>query len=145
AGWAAPAAAMLVTILAVVQATTQGSLVPVVPPQAIGQAGRLIPAGSCTASDLVSMLLLANRFNSTQPGCAVIDDGRGSDLALSGGRTPSSAAGAVPAVAALWHASFKHARVLWLSRYYAHRLAGSPSLWRYLSRLFRLLHADRHG
>jgi hypothetical protein len=80
-----------------------------VPPQAIGQADRLIPPGSCAASDLVSMLLLANRFNSTQPGCAVIDDGRGSDLALSGGRTPYSAAGAVPAVAALWHASFKHA------------------------------------
>ena len=145
AGWAATAAAMLVTILAVVQATTEDSLVPVVPPQAIGQADRLIPPGPCVASDLVSMLLLANRFNSTQPGCAVIDDGRGADLALSGGRTPYYAAGAVPAVAALWHACVKHARFLWLSRYYARRVAGSPALWRYLRRHFTLIYADRHG
>ncbi len=99
--WAAVAAALLITIFAVIQARTESGLKPSVPAQAITAAERLIPPGSCVISDSVILLLLANRFNSSTPGCTVINDGLGTDLALSHGLTPATGAGAIPSVARL--------------------------------------------
>jgi alpha-1,2-mannosyltransferase len=138
-------AAAVLLVFAVVQAQTEDGLYPAVPSQVIARADQIIPPGSCVVSDTVALLLLANRFNSDQPHCTVIDDGLGTDLALSHGLTPQTGAGANPAVARLWRTSFEHAQFLWLSYRYGFRIAGSPSLWRYMHRHFRLVYTDDYG
>jgi alpha-1,2-mannosyltransferase len=144
-GWLTAAAAVLLVAFTMFQANTEGRLKPGVPAQSIARADRLIPPGSCVVSDQVTLLLLANRFSSGAPGCIIIDDGRGTDLALSHGLTPETGAGDVPAVAAQWRASFYHAQFLWLSYHYANRVAGSPALWIYVRQHFRLIYADHSG
>jgi hypothetical protein len=139
------AAALLITVFAVIQARTEGGLSPGVPAQPIAAVDRIIPAGSCVVSDSVSLLLLADRFNSSVPGCTIIDDGLGTDLALSHGLTPETGAAAVPAVARLWHESFSHAQFLWLSSRYTRRIPFSPALQQYMNRHFKLISADNYG
>ncbi len=141
----AVAAALLIAIFAVVQARTESGLKPGVPARAITAAEHLIPPGSCVISDSVTMLLLANRFNSSTPGCTLIDDGLGTDLALSRGLTPATGAGAVPAVASLWLRSIRHADFVWLSRNYARRIPPTHAWSQYLRRHFKLIYADRYG
>ena len=143
--WVMFAAATVLTVFAAFQAKAEEYMASVVPAQSIAHADRLIPQGSCVVSDLVSLLLLADRFNPAVPGCVVVDDGRGTDLALSHGLTPETGAGLTPAVAALWRESFHHAQFLWLSYHYQYRIAGSPALWRYMRRHFELIYADRSG
>jgi hypothetical protein len=138
-------AAVLVAVMAVVQAINEGGLTAVVPPQIIAQTDRLIPQGSCVVSDNAALLLLANRFTANMPGCTVIDDGRGTDLALSRGLTPETGAGLIPAVATLWRQSFSRAQFLWLTRRFSRRVAGSPALWRYVHRHFTLIFTDSSG
>jgi len=60
---------------------------------------RVSRPGDCVLTDQVAYTILANRFLSDVPGCSLMDDPTGADLALSHGRTPSSGAGNVPAVA----------------------------------------------
>jgi hypothetical protein len=138
-------AAILVALMTVIQAINEGSLPPVVPPSALAQANRLVPQGSCVVTDNAALLLLADRFTSSAPGCTVIDDGRGTDLALSGGLTPETGAGLIPAVARLWRRSFSHAQFLWLTHRYPMRVAGTPALWRYVHRHFALIFTDSSG
>lgn len=142
---AAAAAGLLLLILAAVQARAESERDPGVPYQAITAAERHIRPGACVISDSVTMLLLANRFSSSRPGCLLIDDGLGTDLALSHGLTPATGAGAVPAVARLWHRSFGHAEFVWLSANYTRRIPFTPALSRYLHRDFRLIYADGYG
>ncbi len=143
--WATAAVALLITIFAVVQARTESELRPAVPAQAIRAAERLIPPGSCVVSDTATLLLLADRFYSSTPGCTVMVDGLGTDLALSHGLTPETGAGAIPSVARLWRQSIGHARYLWLSQQYARRIPLTAALSRYLHRHFHLIYADDYG
>ncbi len=143
--WAAVAAALLITIFAVIQARTESGLKPGVPAQAITAAERLIPPGSCVISDSVTMLLLANRFNSSRPGCTLIDDGLGTDLALSHGLTPATGAGVIPSVARLWGQSIRHAEFLWLSHSYTHRIPLTKELAEYVHSNFKRIYTDGHG
>lgn len=140
------AAALLIVLFAVIQARTESGLEPGVSPQAITAAEHLIPPGSCVISDSATMLLLADRFSSSTPGCIVIDDGLGTDLALSHGLTPATGAGKVPAVARLWRQSFGHAEFVWLSGNYARRVPLATALPPgYLHRHFKLIYADDYG
>jgi hypothetical protein len=143
--WATAAAALLLVIFAIAQARTEGGRYPGVPAQPITAADRLIPPGSCVVSDNVTLLLLANRFNSSVPGCTVINDGLGTDLALSHGLTPETGAGTIPAVTRLWRESFDHAQFLWLSYRYTHRIALSPALARYMHHDFKPIYTDDYG
>jgi hypothetical protein len=103
--------------------------------------GRVVPAGACVATDQASFLLLANRFTSDVPGCTQMVDGLGTDLALSGGRRPSSGAGKVPAVAAAWNQAFGHAGYVLLSDKYMLRIPWTPQLKGYFHQNFkRMLH-----
>jgi alpha-1,2-mannosyltransferase len=92
---------------------------------------RIIPPGSCVLTDEVSLTLLANRFVSDVPGCSQMVDGLGTDLGLSGGRTPGDGAGLVPAVAAVWTSAFEHAQYVWLSWGEVRRVAWTPALMAY--------------
>jgi hypothetical protein len=98
--------------------------------------GRVVPPGACVATDQASYLLLANRFTSDVPGCSQMVDGLGTDLALSGGRRPSSGAGKVPAVAAAWYQAFSHAGYVLLSGKNTLRIPWTPQLTGYFDRNF---------
>jgi Dolichyl-phosphate-mannose-protein mannosyltransferase len=71
---------------------------------------RVIPRGACVITDSAVYLLIANRFTSNVPGCPQMVDSLGTDLALGGGRRPSSGAGQIPAVTAAWHQAFSAAQ-----------------------------------
>ncbi len=102
-----------------------------------------VPAGACVVTDQVSYLLLANRFVSSQPGCPDMVDGLGTDLVLSGGRSPATGAARVPAVPAAWQQAFSHAQYLLLSHKNTLRVAWTPALRAYLRDDFRLVMISR--
>jgi alpha-1,2-mannosyltransferase len=137
------AAVLAAFAVADVQAGSQ--LRPFVGPAAIAAVRRAVPAGSCVATDEVSLLILADRFGPPRAGCPVVLDGLGTDLALSGGRSPATGAGRVPAVAAVWRRAFGEASYVWLSVNNARRVAWTPALRRYLRTSFVPVLADRRG
>lgn len=92
-----------------------------------------------------SLLLIANRFTSAVPGCGVIDDGLGTDLALSCGRTVLTA-WQVAAVEQVWQQAFDHAQFVWETPHSYRRLPlDSPALYTYFHRDFRLIQMDSFG
>jgi alpha-1,2-mannosyltransferase len=103
-----------------------------------------IPRGACVVTDQASYLLLANRFVSSQPGCPDMVDGLGTDLVLSGGRSPATGAARVPAVRAAWQQAFSQAQYLLLSHKASLRVAWTPALRAYLDNEFRRVLVGRH-
>jgi alpha-1,2-mannosyltransferase len=91
---------------------------------------RVIPPGSCVASDQASLLISADRFYSTAAGCPVLVDGTGTSYALGHGQTALTA-GRVPAVAAVWRQAFGAARYVLLTSYNQNRVAWTPQLRAY--------------
>ena len=128
-------AGVVLVVLAAVQVSSESAGANVIGPipSAID---RIIPPGSCVLTDQVSLTILANRFVSDVPGCSQMDDGLGTDLALSQGLTPATGAGRVPAVAATWRAAFGHAQYVWLSRENHRRIAWTPALRAYFHNNF---------
>jgi hypothetical protein len=138
-------AAILIVLFTVVQARTESGLTPVVGPSAIAQAQRIIPRGACVVSDSAALLLVAGRFVSSEPGCGIIDDGLGTDLALSRGLTPATGAASVPAVARLWAQAFEHAQFVWFSDHSWRRVAWPPPVLAYFQRDFKPVLTDAYG
>lgn len=97
---------------------------------AIAAITRVIPKGACVVTDQASLLISANRFISSVPGCVPIVDGFGTSYAL-GGRD-AEAAGAIPAVAELWKRAFDAAQYVLLTQYSTRRIAWTPELRAYL-------------
>jgi alpha-1,2-mannosyltransferase len=91
---------------------------------------RVIPPGSCVASDQASLLISADRFYSSVPGCPVLVDGTGTSYALGHGQTALTA-GRVAAVAAVWRQAFGAARYVLLTAYNQDRIAWTPQLRTY--------------
>jgi hypothetical protein len=81
-------------------------------------------------TDEVALLISADRFSSAAPGCPVVVDGTGTSYALGQGRS-ASAAGSVPAVAAVWQQAFRAARYVLLTPYNQNRIAWTPQLRAY--------------
>ncbi|HEY2579587.1 MAG TPA: hypothetical protein VGI74_25025 [Streptosporangiaceae bacterium] len=144
-GIAAGLAVVVLLAFAFIQGRTESRLTPVVGPSAIGQAKRVIPPGSCVVSDSAALLLLAGRFVSGKPGCGVIDDGLGTDLALSHGLTPATDAGDVPAVAQLWTSAFQHAQFVWFSQHSWRRVAWSTADLTYFQHDFKPILTDSYS
>jgi hypothetical protein len=144
-GIAAGLAVVLLLAFAFIQGRTESRLAPVVAPPVIAQAKRIIPPGSCVVSDSAALLLLAGRFVSGEPGCGVIDDGLGTDLALSHGLTPATGAGDVPAVARLWNSAFRHAQFVWFTNHSWRRIAWSTSGLAYFQHDFKPILTDADG
>ncbi|MGH3156018.1 MAG: hypothetical protein ACRDNF_05525, partial [Streptosporangiaceae bacterium] len=138
-------AAILIVLCTVVQARKESTLTPVVGPSAIAQAQRIIPPGACVVSDSAALLLVADRFVSSEPGCGVIDDGLGTDLALSRGLTPATGAASVPAVARVWAQAFEHAQFVWFSEHSWRRVAWPPPVLAYFQRDFKPILTDAYG
>jgi hypothetical protein len=91
---------------------------------------RVIPPGACVLSDQMSLLISADRFVSSAPGCSVMVDGFGTSYALAHGQS-SLTAGQVPAVAAVWRQAFDAADYVLLTSYDPNRIAWTPQLWGY--------------
>ena len=95
-------------------------------------------------TDLESYLNIANRATSNVPGCSQMIDTLGTDLGLSGGLRPSTGAGAVPAVMAVWRSAFSHAQYVWLTYQNSARVPWNHELRAYFRANFvRVLHDDR--
>jgi hypothetical protein len=137
--WIGLGAAGLATVVFAVMATYQARSERIVP-RVIGAVpavtARLIPPGACVVTDQVIVTIVANRFTSNVPGCPVMVDTLGTDLALSHGLKPGTGAGDVPAVAALWRSAFEHAQYLLLTHISARRVPWTPGLTAYLSQHF---------
>jgi hypothetical protein len=97
---------------------------------------RLIPPGACVLTDQVSVTLLANRFESTDPHCPQMVDSLGTTLALSHGLKPRTGAATVPAVNAWWKQAFSNAQYVLLTPSNVRRIAWPPSLQAYLASHF---------
>jgi hypothetical protein len=131
-GWRAAGWAFLViggvTAIQASQTVVPG---PYVRPAAIEAAQRIIPLGSCVATDQVSFLLAANRFTSDVPGCSPMVDGLATDYALSH-RDGFTGANRFPAVPATWRREFARADYAWLAFPFNHyRISWTPSLRAY--------------
>ena len=87
-------------------------------------------------TDQVSVTLAADRFVSNVPGCPLMIDSLGTDLALSNGLRPTTGAGTVPAVAAAWNQAFSHAQYVILTATNTRRIAWTPALDAYLNSHF---------
>jgi hypothetical protein len=132
-------ATVLASLAIVVLAMDQGSyeshlqlrLAPVAP-----AVERIIPKGACIATDQVSYLLMANRFSPDQSNCPHMLDGLGSDLGFSNGLKPSTGAGKVAAVQAMWRDEFTRSQFVWLSYNSYRRVAWDPQLRAYFKANF---------
>ncbi len=137
--WVVPvvtgAAAVVIAVLAGFQSTSGGVLGPVIGtiPASVD---RVIPAGSCVLTDQVSVTIAADRFVSGVPGCSLMVDTLGTDLAFSRGLKPDTGAGRVPAVRAVWLAAFRHSQYLLLTNSNWRRIPWSPALQRYMHQHF---------
>jgi hypothetical protein len=145
--WVAAGLAVLVAgVFAVLQARSETTLTPRVPPAAIAAARRVIPPGACVLTDQSSFTIAANRFTSTIPGCSLMIDPLGTDYALSPGRDGLHDAGAVPAVAAIMRYAFGHAQYVWLAgTYNLRRIGWTPALRAYFQGNFVKVRQDSKG
>jgi len=132
--WLWPAAAGLAAVAVVVAAVFQGTserpdrpVIGPIPPALVSK----IPAGACVLTDQVSLTIAANRFVSDVPGCPLMVDTLGTDLALSDGLKPATGAARVPAVTAVWREAFGRAQYVLLTRINARRIPWSPALTAY--------------
>jgi hypothetical protein len=82
--------------------------------------------------------LIADRFNSTVPGCSQMVDSLGTDLALGDGRRPGSGAGQVPAVSQAWRQAFSTAGWVLLTPISSVRIPWNPALLAYFHSHFRM-------
>jgi hypothetical protein len=145
---AAVLTAAVLVLFTVFQVRAEGKLKAIIAPTgpaSVASIARAIPPGSCVATDEVSMLILADRFVSDVPGCSVMVDGTGTDIALSGGKTATTGAGRNPAVAAVWRQAFTHAHYVWLSKYNSVRIPWTPALKAYFTSHFAPVVSDPRG
>jgi hypothetical protein len=134
--WATWIAAAALVVLTVFQVMAEASEYSGVPAAEIAQARRIIPPGSCVATDQASYTIAINRFVSTVPGCSPMIDGVGTDYALSNGRNGETGAGSSPAVAAAWMAEFRNAEYAWLTTQEYRRIPWTPRLTAYFQSHF---------
>ena len=91
-------------------------------------------------TDQVSVTLLANRFESSDPRCPQMVDSLGTTLALSHRLKPGTGAATVPAVNYWWRRAFSNAQYVLLTSSAAKRIAWTPALKAYLASHFTVIY-----
>ena len=124
-----PAAGLVILVLPIAALWAEDSRTPTYA-SGLTAIQRVIPPGACVLTDQVSLLISADRFTSSAPGCPVVVDGTGTSYALGQGRSALTAGG-VPAVAAVWWQAFRSARYVLLTPYNPNRIAWTPQLRAY--------------
>ncbi len=142
---AAGLAGLAIIAMAAVQARWERAQPPKEPTSVIAAARRVIPAGACVFTDEVSLTIMANRFTSNVPGCPLLLDTTGTDLALAHGRIPATGAASSAPLVAVWRSSFGHAQYIWLSRLEKRRVPWTPALTAYFRDHFTLILSTRGG
>ena len=137
--------AVVVLVLAVLQARTRPDPNYHSAADAIVADEQIIPAGSCVLADAVSYTIAADRFVSSVPGCPVMVDAIGTDYTLSHGRNGLNGAGNVPAVRQAWLSALSHAQYVWLSGLYTRRIPWTHAIESYFWANFRLVRTDASG
>jgi hypothetical protein len=136
AALAGVAAAAVLAAGTVSQVSFEHTLLPLAPIDAMAIGKKIIPPGACVLADNVAYTITADRFVTSKPGCPTVDDGTGTNQALSHGLTPETGAGRVPAVYKLWRNAVTHADYLWFTSLYDHRIAWNPALRAYVAENF---------
>jgi hypothetical protein len=117
--------------------------IPVLSPPIANNFGAIVdqyvPPGSCVVTDFIGFTIAANRYVNRQPGCPVIVDPFGLDLALDNGRTPPDRGRPTAAVVAAWHSAFAHTDWVVLTRTFHTRIFFVRSVRRYFYRNFTAL------
>ncbi|HXL92607.1 MAG TPA: hypothetical protein VN969_27040 [Streptosporangiaceae bacterium] len=93
----------------------------------------LIPPGACVVSDQVSLLISANRFTASKPGCPVVIDALATTLILTHGTSIQGGANSDHAAVAQWRKILDSAQYVWLSPNHWRRIPWPP----YEARWFR--------
>jgi hypothetical protein len=93
----------------------------------------LIPPGACVVSDQVSLLISANRFEASKPGCPVVIDSLATTLVLTQGTSIQGGANSDHPAIAQWRKILEKAQYVWLSPNHWRRLPWPP----YEERWFR--------
>jgi Glycosyltransferase family 87 len=125
-----PVAGLVIVVLPIAVPWAEDSQTPTYA-SALTAVERVIPPGACVLTDQASLLISADRFTSSAPGCPVMVDGTGTSFALGHGRSALTA-GTVPGVAAVWWQAFRAARYVLLTPYNPYRIAWTPRLRAYL-------------
>jgi hypothetical protein len=128
-------AAVVFAVMAGFQANSDSVQAPVIG-TVPASVDRVIPPGACVLTDQVSVTIAADRFVSSQPGCPLMVDTLGTDLALSRGLKPGTGAGRVPAVRSAWLAALRHSQYLLLTNIDYRRIPWTPALERYMHASF---------
>ncbi|NNN19933.1 MAG: hypothetical protein HKL84_08800 [Acidimicrobiaceae bacterium] len=102
-------------------------------------AGQLIPRGACVLTDQASLLILSNRFFSTDRNCPQMLDSFGSALYLSGGKTIDAGAAQNLKVVKFWMSALSHASFVWLSDQSSRRVPTTGLPWSYLISHFKVM------
>jgi alpha-1,2-mannosyltransferase len=84
-------------------------------PPGASQISQAIPPGACVVSDQVSLLIMANRFDSAKPGCPVVIDALATTLAMTGGVSVQAGAENDRAAVLAWRRILERAQYVWFS------------------------------
>lgn len=95
-----------------------------------------IPPGACAISDAPILLVSANRYLASRPGCPAVVDPEGTLLALSAGGPRPTSATEVPGLARIWHRWLARAEFFVESGTDARRVPWTPGLSRWFSHRF---------
>jgi alpha-1,2-mannosyltransferase len=95
---------------------------PLTTPAGAAEFSKLIPPGACVVSDQVSLVVSADRFSPSKPGCPVVIDALATTLVLTHGTSIQGGANNDHAAVAQWQKILSKAQYVWLS----------PNHWRRL-------------
>ena len=116
-------------------------------PKRAAEISSLIPAGSCVVTDEVALVISANRFESSKPGCPAVIDSLATTLVLAHGQSVQGGANYNRAAVAGWKAILLKAQYVWLSPNYRRRLPFNfgTAQWKWFTGNFRQIAPRHHG
>jgi alpha-1,2-mannosyltransferase len=115
-------------------------------PKRAAEISSLIPAGSCVVTDEVALVISANRFESSKPGCPTVIDSLATTLVLAHGQSVQGGANYNRAAVAGWKTILLKAQYVWLSPNYRRRLPFDfgTAQWKWFTDHFRQIAPTHH-
>jgi hypothetical protein len=116
-------------------------------PKGLTEISSRIPSGSCVLTDETSLVIAANRFETTDPGCPVVIDSLATTLVLTHGVSVQAGANNNAAAVAAWKAMLLKAQYVWLSPNYRRRLPFNfgTAQWTWFTDHFRQIAPNPDG
>jgi len=116
-------------------------------PKGASQISSLIPPGACVLTDETALVIAANRFETTDPGCPVVIDSLATTLVLAHGQSIQAGANYNGPAVAAWKAMLLKAQYVWLSPNYRRRLPFNfgTAQWTWFTGHFRQIAPNPNG